>query len=73
MDSGSAGFEGLWRQLSRAGRVGWLTAAYARWFVFASLWPTRPSGEVIELDGQWIDGLESFLCSIGDAVNWAAG
>ncbi|AUX48435.1 uncharacterized protein SOCE26_099690 [Sorangium cellulosum] len=73
MDSNSANFEGLWRQLSRMERVGWLTAAYVRWFACASLWPTRPSGEVIELDGRWIDGLESFFCAIGEAVNGAAG
>jgi hypothetical protein len=73
MDDSSAGFKELWRQLSRAGRTGWLTAAYARWFAFASLWPTKSSGELVEIDGRSIDGLEAFFCAIGESVNGAAG
>jgi len=73
MDEPAAGFDGLWRSLSSTGRAGWLAAAYARWFACPSLWPQKPAGTVIDLDGRVIDGLASLFCAMGEAVNGPAG
>lgn len=64
---------GLWRQLPREARTGWLAAAYARYFAFIGLWHQKESGEIVELDGRCIDGLDAFFCAIGEAVNGPAG
>ncbi|HRI62680.1 MAG TPA: barstar family protein [Polyangium sp.] len=73
MNIDSATFEGLWKQLPRATRTGWLTAAYARYFAFIGLWRQKESGTIVELDGRCIDGLDAFFCAIGEAVNGPAG
>ena len=64
---------GLWKQLPRAARTGWLAAAYARHFAFIGLWHQKESGTIVELDGRCIDGLDAFFCAIGEAVNGPAG
>jgi hypothetical protein len=73
MNIDSATFEGLWKQLPQRARIGWLTAAYARYFAFIGLWDQKQPGSIVELDGRCIDGLAAFFCAIGEAVNGPAG
>ena len=65
---------GLWKQLDRAGRVGWLRSSFAKAFANPSRGrlPDAPSKRLV-LDATGIVDAEGFFCAMGEAVNGPGG
>lgn len=74
MDQGPTAY-GTWRALGPNGRHAYLAAARARHFARPEDERVRAgvAGAVYTIDGADFDGLDGFLCAIGEAINGPGG